>query len=273
MVKVQEGNRRPALVFVPGGDGFVMRLRKLARAMGPGQPLYSFQEDWEQDNAGFASFEEMAAKNVQELKRHGLRAPYYLAGFCTGSLVALEMARRLREEGCEVAMLALIHPATPGRTRRARSRFLSWLGKRGEGLRRLWSNPPEQILAAIAFCGFLAYYVAEKLRGRKDGFMHRLVRGMQRHAIARMLYRGNVYPGKITILAPKILYHRRFPIRLWESLTHEEVEFRPLNLSHQDVLGSRGIPRVARELEKIMAGRRPATPPSGIWHDAGSPAW
>lgn len=262
MVKVQDGQRRPPLLFVPGGDGFVVRLRRLARAIGPDQPVYGFQEDWEADSPAYASFEEIAAKNVQDIKRHGLQGPYYLAGFCTGSLVALEMARQLREEGREVAMLTLIYPAAPRQSRRFRSGLAGWVGNWREGLHRLWAHPPEQILAAIAFGGFMVIYLAEKLRGRKNGFMHRLGRGIRLHAIARMLYRGNVYPGKITILAPQISYHRRFPVGIWKKLTNVGVDFRPMDLSHQDVLGARGIPRVARELSKLMTECGPS--PSDI---------
>ena len=67
-----------------------------------------------------ASIEQLAAHYLQAIRAVQPHGPYRLGGFCFSGLVAYEMARLLREQGEELAMLALIdaYPPRPSRQRR-----------------------------------------------------------------------------------------------------------------------------------------------------------
>ena len=50
----------------------------------------------------------MAAKYAQEIKTIQPKGPYFLAGYCMGGTVALEMAQQLHAQNQEVALLVLM---------------------------------------------------------------------------------------------------------------------------------------------------------------------
>jgi thioesterase domain-containing protein len=56
----------------------------------------------------------MADAYLTELRAVQARGPYYLAGYCGGTLVALELAARLLSEGERVAFLGVIDLYRPG---------------------------------------------------------------------------------------------------------------------------------------------------------------
>jgi thioesterase domain-containing protein len=56
----------------------------------------------------------LAARFADALRRDQAAGPYRLAGFGQGAVVAFEMARRLREDGGQVELLALIDPPAVG---------------------------------------------------------------------------------------------------------------------------------------------------------------
>jgi len=92
---------------VPGHDGTLVGLARLARALAPRQPFYAF------DLARlpmFESVEALAAHCLMLLPRH---APVRLAGVCFGGVVAAEMARQLGSGGRPVAFLGLIDCLNP----------------------------------------------------------------------------------------------------------------------------------------------------------------
>jgi len=100
VVPVQAGGSRAPVYFLHGdylGRGIFCR--KIARALGPEQPVFALTPCGLDGEAAPPTIEEMAARHLSALRRHQARGPYRLVGNCNGGLVALEMARRLAEEG------------------------------------------------------------------------------------------------------------------------------------------------------------------------------
>ncbi|RYG54817.1 alpha/beta fold hydrolase, partial [bacterium] len=94
----------------------------LANHMDPQQPLYGFQLPKSlRDSPELPSLEELAALYVAELRVHQPNGPYLLGGFSMGGAIALEMARHLREQSQEVALLVLMDTYFPGLQRRSPS--------------------------------------------------------------------------------------------------------------------------------------------------------
>ncbi len=102
------------LVFLHGDfndGGFYCR--GLSQALGARQPLIALPPLVRPGE--LLTIEQRARQQLTVLRSAVPRGPYYLAGFCTGGLVAFEMARQLAAAGEQVPMLAVLDasPAAP----------------------------------------------------------------------------------------------------------------------------------------------------------------
>ncbi|HKV10347.1 MAG TPA: amino acid adenylation domain-containing protein, partial [Thermoanaerobaculia bacterium] len=101
-------SRRPFFCIHPAG-GDVLCFFPLARALGADQPFYGLQARGLEDGGEpFATIEEMAARYVEEIRGVQPSGPYLVGGWSFGGLAAFEVARRLAEQGEEVALLAVL---------------------------------------------------------------------------------------------------------------------------------------------------------------------
>jgi thioesterase domain-containing protein len=118
----------PPFFCVHGLGGNVVSLRGLARRLDSDRPFLGLQSPaLRRDRRPPLSIDALADLYVEEVRRERPSGPYLLGGLCFGSLVAFEMARRLRAAGEEVPALALIDPPpVPARG-----------PKKGRGYRRL----------------------------------------------------------------------------------------------------------------------------------------
>jgi thioesterase domain-containing protein len=73
----------------------------------------------------YTSVEAIASSYVQEIHRVQAHGPYFLGGYCSGGVIAFEMAQQLRASGEEVGLLVLFDTNNPERPARH-----STLGKR-----------------------------------------------------------------------------------------------------------------------------------------------
>ena len=104
--------------------------RKIARALGPEQPVFALTPCGLDGESAPSTIEEMATRHLRALRRHRPRGPYRLAGNCNGGLIALEMARRLAEAGETVEPLLVIRTSAANvRFTRAR-RLIERAGRR-----------------------------------------------------------------------------------------------------------------------------------------------
>ncbi|TCP59140.1 amino acid adenylation domain-containing protein [Tumebacillus sp. BK434] len=107
------GSRTPFFV-VHEGTGGVLDYVELSRTMDPEQPLYAFQaRGMQDDRPAHARIEEAAAAYIQEMRELQPEGPYYLAGYCFGGIIAYEMARQLRLQQQEIALLGLFDSIVP----------------------------------------------------------------------------------------------------------------------------------------------------------------
>lgn len=105
---------RPAFFCVPGAGGNPIYLSHLARALGPGQPFYGLEgAGFGGDRAPQTRVEDMAAYYLEAIRGEQPRGPYHLGGHSLGGWVAYEMARQLRQQGEEVALVAIIDTPVP----------------------------------------------------------------------------------------------------------------------------------------------------------------
>ena len=109
LVAIQPKGSKPRLFFVHGAGGNVLLYRQLAYHLGPGYPFYGLQSRGLDGRQPYLTrVEDMAAHYVKEIRALQRQGPYHLGGYCMGGTVAYEVAQRLREDGQEVSLLALL---------------------------------------------------------------------------------------------------------------------------------------------------------------------
>jgi amino acid adenylation domain-containing protein len=109
LVEMQPRGTRPPLFCVHPAGGTVFCYRDLARHLGSDQPFFGLQARGLSGEASpHNTVEEMAAHYIDTMRSVQPVGPYRLAGWSLGGNLAFEMARQLREQGDEVALLALL---------------------------------------------------------------------------------------------------------------------------------------------------------------------
>ncbi|MGK7895630.1 MAG: thioesterase domain-containing protein, partial [Xenococcus sp. (in: cyanobacteria)] len=117
LVTIQgQGSKSPFFCVHPGG-GNVFCYLDLASQLGSDQPFYGLQakglnSDQEEPKT-LNTIQDMAEYYIAAIKKNRPYGPYYLGGWCTGGVVAFEMARQLQQQGDEVALLVLIESYLP----------------------------------------------------------------------------------------------------------------------------------------------------------------
>ncbi len=104
IVPLQPRGGGTPLVLVHGLDFNTDTYAWLVRRLGAARPVWGLQTG----DGGWGSIDDLARSHVGALRAARPDPPYLLAGFCSGAIVALEVARRLRAEGSEVSLVALI---------------------------------------------------------------------------------------------------------------------------------------------------------------------
>ena len=124
LVAMQSKGTKLPLFLVHAGEGHVLFYRDLIRHLGPDQPVYGLQaQGVDGQQPCLDRMEDIAAHYLAEIRTVQPQGPYLLGGRCFGSLVVLEMAQQLRNQGQEVSLLALIDPIVPPRLKSMRYRL------------------------------------------------------------------------------------------------------------------------------------------------------
>jgi amino acid adenylation domain-containing protein len=112
IVALNAGGGRPPLFFLHGdlhGGGFYSL--RLARRLGPDQPLYVVHPLGRDGGEVPRSIEAMAEVHLDTLRRLRPAGPWRLGGYCNGGLVAYEIARRLHAAGEPVELVVVVAAA------------------------------------------------------------------------------------------------------------------------------------------------------------------
>ncbi len=108
LIAIQPSGSATPIFMVPGVGGNVLIFARLAKLLGPDQPLYGLQaRGLDGKEMPFTSVPEMAGHFVEEIKKLRPQGPYIIAGACTGGLIAYEMAQQLMAQGNVVTLLMM----------------------------------------------------------------------------------------------------------------------------------------------------------------------
>ena len=234
LVPIQPTGSKPPIFCVHGGAGTILHLQPLSRRLGPDQPFYGLQSRGLYGGAPpHGTVEEMSEHYLKELRTVQPHGPYRIAGYCFGSIVAFDMAQRLRADGEEVAALVVFNGPSPVWLHRygAIGRQPSRLARRVAPSRRPLAK---RVTGALANPAKLGQWARWRLwRIRKHYIWPRRVRLSLRlghplpehiredyfiniHARAELAYEPVSYPGEMTVFYGANLYDD--PTLGWEGL-------------------------------------------------------
>ncbi|WP_214103836.1 amino acid adenylation domain-containing protein [Acrocarpospora catenulata] len=109
MLPLRRGSGRAALFCVHPGGGMSWCYSGLLRHLDPAIPVYGLQSRTLHEPGPLpASVHEVAADYLEQIRKVQPRGPYFLLGWSFGGVVAHTIAARLRAEGDEVGLLALL---------------------------------------------------------------------------------------------------------------------------------------------------------------------
>ncbi|MFE7524990.1 amino acid adenylation domain-containing protein [Kitasatospora sp. NPDC057542] len=115
LLPLRAGGDRAPLFCVHPAAGISWVYSGLLRHLGPEQPVYGLQARGLRGDAP-ASVADIAEDYVRQIRAVRPDGPYHLLGWSFGAVVAQEMAVRLRAEGAEVGLLALLDGAPAARS-------------------------------------------------------------------------------------------------------------------------------------------------------------
>jgi thioesterase domain-containing protein len=114
LIPIQTGGALPTLFVVAGGGGLGVAFLRLARHLGPDQPVMALQaHGMERRGVPDWSVRAVARRNIAAMRSMQPRGPYHLAGHSFGGLVAFEMAHQLHRAGQEVGQLIILDSFPP----------------------------------------------------------------------------------------------------------------------------------------------------------------
>jgi thioesterase domain-containing protein len=203
----------------------------------------------------------MAAHYIAELRSVQPHGPYYLGGYCFGSIVAFEMAQTFLREGEEVALLAAFNGPSPVWirdfwTRRAARQPPRW--KRGvQRVGRLIVEP-ERVVQHLRRKYIWSRQIRLSLKhGRPIPERIRETYFLMLNARAEVAYHPMPYPGLMAVFFGDGLYSD--PTLGWSGLAAPlEVYAVPgHHTDNRDLMAEPHVAHVAEQVEKLLAAAAP----------------
>ncbi|MGA2183680.1 MAG: amino acid adenylation domain-containing protein [Bryobacteraceae bacterium] len=109
LVPIRPGGSKTPFYFVHPIGGNVLNFSGFASHFDADQPVYGLQaRGLDGKSAPNTSIFQMARDYIAGIRSVQPEGPYYIGGFSAGGVVAYEMARQLRAQGQQVAVLALL---------------------------------------------------------------------------------------------------------------------------------------------------------------------
>ena len=249
IVPIQPKGSKPPLFCIRGGP----RFRLMAQQLGPDQPLLGLDLPFTEGAKLPVPYrmEDIAALLVQALREAQPHGPYYLAGLCVNGVLAYEVARQLRDEGDEVALLALLdghnndYYKNPLKDKRYSSRIKYHLSNLLEMDAR---QAPGYLLDRLDEARRKIERITWQLMSDRNGERLRNTDSIVHPAFQR--YEPKPYPGKMVLLQssdwPSGPY---FDFKLgWNDLVSGGIEFHLIPGDHPSMFTEPNVKLVAQKL-------------------------
>ena len=278
LVEIRRGQPgRQPLFCVHGAAGNVLNFKVIADRLDPGQGFYGLQAQGVDGRLPLlASIEDMAAQYVAAIRTVEPAGPYRLAGYSGGGVIALEMARQLRLDGAQVALLAMIDTLSPAAAQLKIS-----------PLKKLWLMRQWSLDFALGWRERRRHTQAEQenhalalqLRARGEPLAPELASALlYSHFVdVQARYQPQPYDGPMLLCRARqgyTPYLNAGPCLGWQAHVRGELRVVEIDGSHVSMLSEPGLTQLVQGLREELqraderqAGQ-PGTPPQARGQDA-----
>jgi amino acid adenylation domain-containing protein len=275
LVEMKPTGAKPPFYCVHGMTGDVFWFRDLLEHLDPEQPFWGLQsQGLDAVQPPLPTIEAMAAHYVAEIRALQPQGPYYVGGYSYGGSIAYEMACQLREQGQEVALLAIIDHATPASgyyTYKITPYFLlHFLRNLPYRVQDFLRRRPDQIWARIRRQFLIFNKAADRSRHPQQRQLHAAAAGelidqapelpdhvqrvIETNFDAILGYHPRLYPGKLTLLRARggRLFCTHDPTMGWKPYALEGVDVRAIPGSHLRLFHKTHVRHLARQLQQCL---------------------
>ncbi|HEX7273273.1 MAG TPA: amino acid adenylation domain-containing protein [Casimicrobiaceae bacterium] len=229
------GKRRP--LFCPhivGGHLFFYD--NLARHLHQDQPLYGLPaRGFDGRTPPDSRLDAMAAHCIDAMKQVQPKGPYLLAGYCSGALIAFEMAQQLRTRGEVVDLLALCDSLAPG------FHLLEFAQTAWDFLRLRNMRIVQQRLYRFV------------LQNLGLGHLRKFRTVTEAHFWALLAYRPQPYRGHAILFRASHMDDSRSPSLGWKNLVAGGLEICLIEAGHGAMVREPTVRVLAEQLERHLA--------------------
>lgn len=109
LLPLQTGGSKPPMFLIHGARGAAFVGPFFLEILGPDQPVYAFQMRGLRFGRRL-SLRDMAAQYIAAMREIQPTGPYLVSSLCAGSVVAIEIAHQLRQQGEQVGPLLMMDP-------------------------------------------------------------------------------------------------------------------------------------------------------------------
>lgn len=228
LVPIQTAGHQPPLFLIHPAPGTVLCYGELARLLGTDQPIFGLQargiDGIQSPDGRIESMAEDYLRALSPVRGHG---PVRLGGWSMGGIIALEMARQLRDQGIEVQLVLLFdtHAPSPNWAHALARQARTWV---------------------------------RRARGRPDpiGWVEDLEPNLRGVARANMLasidYRASTFEGRIVLIQAQAQgVAARDQLRRWRRLA-PNLEQRAVHGTHGTLLGPEYVKETAQCVRDLL---------------------
>lgn len=237
------GSGTPLVLVFPGTEYL-----RLVESFASDRPVLGIRDIGIERLPAPHTIEQIASECVARLRRHLPKGPYALAGWCASGIVALEMARRLEEDGEQVAFVALFD---------ARDVFLPPMNQFRRTLVRSW-----RLAQRIAFTGLEMRLLLQRAANWSVGvrkaarrFQHLRADPSGTLVLAMQNYSPKPWSGRTLHLwaaeRPKGAF--RDPEFIWGHLSPAGFEFHEVPGNHESMLREPSANKIAEILSAELS--------------------
>ena len=276
LIPIQKQVNEPAFFCVHGAGGNILIYRELAKHLGSSVAFYGLQsQGLDRQTPCLTRIEDMAARYVNEIQSVQPVGPYYIGGYCMGGQIAYEMAKIIRQQGHEVALVALLdsyntqviwekktflrhlsiwkQKLTFHADNLARLNFNETLGYINEKLRMAGELIRGKFVAALAM------FRNKVIEGGGDSTVEAYIQEINHQALRD--YRPAPFEVKVTLFKPERNYDTYSdPNMGWSGFALGGIEIVELPVNPHAMLIEPFVKSLAAELGKRIAPGRNANP-------------
>lgn len=270
LVEIQRGTMDvPAFFCVHPSGGNVLCYARLARHLGPDQPVYGLEaQGVHPKQLPLQSVSEMAASYIEAIRAVQPVGPYQLGGWSMGGVVAYEMAQQLQAQGDEVSLLALIDTSVPAHVRAlgepdelslmvlfAQDMGLSWQ-ELEVSLEEMMKLDPQDQLVWLFELAIAAGVVPPDIERSQ---IERLYHVFKTNVRAMLAYEPQPFAGRVTLFKAEEPLPGSGPENSWDEFALDGVEVYSAPGNHFSMIREPHVRTLARSLADCIANVETAT--------------